>query len=573
MDVRASAIRESAKHLAIFFAMFCSVLLPAVMIPSVSRGAGNPANLWISATGEYSVDAIGITQVDDKSYLFLPGNLDMNTCRIGFDSEKVFLNGEELHSAQTPASVLHDEETNELLFVNGLRKRKITLVLMRGDNLPSIHITTESGSLKKIHQNKKNKEPGCIVLCDADRSRICEGELKHIKMRGNASTKYRKRNYAFKLTHGSNLLGMGRAKKWVLLGNHLDKSLIRNQITFDMARYAGLDYTPECRQVLLYINHEYLGLYLLTEKIEVDDDRVDIRDLEKETEALNEKRPEEYPAFGRTGITTGNCKGFQIPNEPDDISGGYIIEYEHDMHKYTGIISGCITKRGRCLRVVSPEYCSEAQINYISSLMQHFENAIFAKDGRDPDTGKHYSELADFDSLVNKYLINEVSKNYDSNISSEYFYKPDDSVSTKIYAGPVWDMDNTYGDYARPDTKKNLKPGGIYTGARGTLHFWWPGLYRQPDFYQAVVKRYHDTFVPAIEILLGLREGNGQLKSIDTYAAAIEKSSEMEFVLYPMLKTKRYQVQTGATPRENIEYLKRFIAQRMEFLSGEWIQK
>ena len=565
-----TASRKNTNHFCCFIAATFLMLL--CLLP-MKGTAENRTGFWISATGEYTADAIGITTVDEKSYLFLPGGLDLNAYRIGFDADSLYLNGTEAHSMQTPASALTAGKPNDLLFVNGESKRRISVIMVQGDSLPVMYILTESGSMKKVHQNKSNKEPGSMILTDSDGSRVYDGGLKHIKMRGNASTRYKKHNYAIKLTEGTNLFGMGKAKKWILLGNHLDKSLIRNQMTFDMARYAGLQYTPECRQVLVYINHEYMGLFLLTEKIEVDDDRVDIRNLEKETEEMNENKLNEYPAFGKKSLKGGNTKGFQIPNEPEDISGGYLVEYDHDLHKYSEIASGCITKRGRCLTIHSPEYSSEAQTKYIIGLLQSFENAIFAEDGRDPDTGKHYSEIVDFDSLVNKYLINEVSKNYDSNMSSEYFYKPDDSVSTKAYAGPVWDLDNTYGDYARKDNAMHLKPTGMYTSNKGSLSYWWPALYQQPDFREAVVKRYHEKFVPALEIMLGLREEDEQLKSLDTYAAAIEKSAAMEYIRYPLLKQKQNQVQTGTNLKENIDYLKTYILKRMKFLSEEWTLK
>ncbi len=545
----------------------CMLVLAGV--PGYGSGAGKTDGFWISPTGGHTIDAIHVYTDKEKHYLFVPGNRDLSNYRIGFDSDELQINGETV-SAQSPASVLRTDSANKLVFMNGKKKTQLSLTVMQGSHLPSLHILTETGTLNKIHKSKNNKEPGILVFYDADGNCIYNGNLKHIKMRGNSSVKYQKKNYAIKLEEGTGLLGMGKAKKWILLGNHLDKSLIRNQMTFDMARYAGMAFTPDCRQATVYINHEYMGLYLLTEKIEIDDDRVDIRDLEKETERINENKPESYPAFGNLYANRGSLKGFRIPNNPDDITGGYIIEYDHDLHHYTNEPSVFVTDRCMTVIVHSPEYCSEAQITYISDLMKGFENAIFSKDGRDPETGKHYSEFVDFDSLVNKYLINEVSKNYDANVASEYFYKPDDSVSDKAYAGPVWDMDNTYGTYARADTRSVLQPTGMQASRRGALHYWWPELYRQADFYQAVVKQYHETFMPAMEILLGKREESGTLKSIDTYAAAIEKSAEMEYIRYPHLKRKRYQVQTGSNPEENVAYLKKFITKRMKYLADEW---
>lgn len=544
------------------------------LFPANSHAAEKAGRFWISPTGGYSADAITVTEVKDQYWLFLPGNLDCSTWKIGFDADSLAINGESGVLPGSSANVLKTDRSNEIILKTGRKTKKMQVSVMRGSLLPSVHIVTESGSLKSIHRNKERKEKGSIILRGISGEILYDGELKHIKMRGNSSVRYPKKNYAIKLAEGASLLNMGKAKKWILLGNHLDKSLIRNQMTFDLARYAGMPYTPDCRQISVYINHEYMGMYLLTEKIETDDDRVNIRNLEKETEEMNNEKPETYPVFGNIHAKSGNLKGRMIPNEPEDITGGYILEYDHDLHQYADEPSVFVTNRTMMMIVHSPEYCSEHQIKYISALMKGFENAIFSKDGKDAETGKHYSEFVDFDSLVNKYLINEVSKNYDANMASEYFYKPDDSVSTKAYAGPVWDMDNTYGIYARPgeESKRILSPAGLQAARRGMLHYWWPELYRQPDFYEAVVKRYHEVFVPAMEIMLGLREDSETLKSIDTYYAETEKSAAMEYVRYPALKSKRYQVQTGRNPKENMDYLKEYIKKRMDYLSGVWTE-
>ena len=98
-------------------------------------------------------------------------------------------------------------------------------------------------------------------------------------------------------------------------------------------------------------------------------------------------------------------------------------------------------------------------MEYISGYMQSFEDAIYASDGIDPATGKHYTQLVDLDSLVNKYLIEEVSKNYDGNTSSMFFYKDSDAVDPLMYAGPCWDYDSAYASYAREDNAKRVLTG------------------------------------------------------------------------------------------------------------------
>lgn len=553
------------------FTMFLIISLGAGILFPVECFAGKDLSLWISPSGELTIDAIRYTSIKSgDKYLFLPGNLNLENALIGFDADEVSINGTQVISGQTAASVLIMDQPNKIEYKNGRATGKIIVTPMQGSVLPSVYITTESGSLRYIQRDKANKEPGFMILYDADGKQIYNGALKHFKMRGNASTKYVKKNYAVKLQNGKNLLGMGKAKKWVLIGNYLDKSLIRAQMTFAMARYAGLQYTPDCQQVSLYVNNDFLGTYLLMEKLEIDDDRVNIRDLGKETEEMNDQDLSSFPIAGSRHYQPGNYKGYQIPNEPEDCSGGYIIEYEHLGERYAENPSAYYTKRIMCLIIHEPEYCTEKQIKYIAKLMQGFENAIFAEDGNDPETGKHYSEFVDFESLVNKYLVNEVSKNYDANMASEYFYKPDDSVSTKAFAGPVWDLDNTWGTYSRADNRKSLNPASMTAAKGGTQAYWWPALYKQKDFLQAVKERYHETFVPALEILLGKREETEVLKSMDTYAAAIEKNVAMDYVRYPNLTYEKNGIQTGRNLKENIDYLKNYITKRMEYLSQEW---
>ena len=548
--------------------LFLCILL--LFLPGITgASADNSLEAWISPTGILTVDAIKFMEIQGQAYLFLPGKTDLSQYKIGFKAKKMLINGDPIKSG-TNAEILNVENITCTIYEGGYAK-KLPLKVMYGSDLPSLYIATRSGNLTKIHWSKEYKEKGRMILHDADGSVVYEGRLKHMKMRGNASVLYDKKNYAIKMEEGANLLGMGKAKKWILLGNHLDKSLLRNQFTFDMARYVGLDYTPECRQISLYVNNTYLGMYLLTEKIEIDDDRIAIRDLEKETELLNTRTLDSYATAGTRYINRGRYRGKKIPNDPEDISGGYLLEFEHIATAYSTTPSAYYTKHGLLLLVHEPEYCSDAQMKYITGLMQGFENAIFSKDGRDPETGKHYGEFVDFDSLVNKYLINEVSKNYDANMSSEYFYKPQDELSTKVYAGPVWDLDNTYGDYARSGNPDFLKPTGLFAAKQGGQDYWWPALYKQPDFYAAVVKQYQEKFIPAMEILLGLREESETLKSLDTYAAAVEKSVAMEYVLYPTLHWKQGLVQTGKDLEENIAYLKDYIARRMEYLTATWV--
>ena len=544
--------------------LLCLLMLCFAM--SAAQAAGG-VTLWVSGDGNQGVDAIEWYLNKNVYYLFLPGNVDRAGLRIGFSgTEQLKIGGETVQKGDS-ASVLPDEKT----VITDARGKKYTLQVMQGSaNLPALYITTESGTLDKIHAKKTNKEAGSLIFVTPEGEKAYDGALPHIKMRGNSSTTFKKKNYQIKLEDGANLMGMGKSRTWILTGNSRDKSLLRNQISLDMAMYAGLSYTPEHISAEVYINNQYMGLYLFSEKVMIDDDRVAITDLEAMNENLN-GNVEEAAMVGPKKATKGQFKAYQLAKEPEDITGGYLIEFESYPSRFKEEASAYHTTRAMTLVIKSPEYASVAQMEYISAFMQGFENAIFSKTGVDPDSGKHYAEFVDMQSLVNKYMIEEISKNYDGNNSSMFFYKPADSQSPLAFAGPVWDYDSAYGSYAQERNKRVLEGDGFWINNASGKSYWWPALYKQADFKAAVKEQYRLTFKPALEILLGLREAptNG-LRSLDDYAKSIEASAAMNLVRWPALKNPSTVAKTGHTFERNIDYLRKFLQERYEFLNKEW---
>ena len=553
-------------------ACVCGLILLLLLMPMAL--SESITDLWVSSDGGKGSDAIAWYREENKKYsyyLFLPGNVELSALKIGFTgAETITVQGEKVKNGDSAAFLKPGEQYTVTA------GKKYTLHVMQGSpDYPAVYITTESGSLKTIHKNKANKEAGTLLFVAADGKTEYDGALKYIKMRGNSSTTFKKKNYQVKLTQGTDLAGMGKSKTWVLTGNSRDKSLLRNQITLDMAEYAGMKYTPGHLYAELYINHEYMGFYLFGEKPMVDDSRVDITDLEAKTENLNDLELSEYAMTGSKTAQPGKYKANAIPNDPEDITGGYLVEYESYALRYKENASVYHTTRKSTLAIKSPEYCSEAQMEYISTYMQSFEDAIYASDGIDPATGKHYTQLVDLDSLVNKYLIEEVSKNYDGNTSSMFFYKDSDAVDPLMYAGPCWDYDSAYASYAREDNAKRVLTGkNLWIGDAKGGKYWWPALYKQQDFYAAMTARYKDVFRKAVDILLGAAEDEtGKLRSIDAYVEDIRQSAEMNFVRWPMLKHTSAVAKTGYTFDMNIDYLKNFITERKAFLDGLWLNE
>ena len=536
-------------------------------LPAAGALAGSP-DVWISPDGTLTADAITFNKNDGKGYtLYLPGWLDTKDLKFGVADGVSFTYGSRKIKTGDSAEIIKTGTTQIKI-----GKQKRSLSVMRGsDGFPTVFVVTESGSLKKIESNKNNREAGQLIFCGPDGEKQYDGALESVKCRGNSSMTFKKKNYQIKLEKSTDLLGMGKAKKWILTGNYRDKSFLRNQIMLDLSAAIGLNYTPAHMPAELYINHEYRGLYLFSEKVEIDKDRVAITNLENATKQMNETPLEKFKLIGKKKSAKGSFKAYDIPAEPEDITGGYLVEFESYPVRYGMEASAYTSKKGNILVLKSPEYASVAQMKYISSLFQSFENAIMANDGRDPETGKHYTEIADSESLALKYMIEEISENYDGNSSSQYFYKPADSTSELIYAGPVWDYDSTFGAYAaKHNAKYVLNPEYLWI-AKGDSTAWYPALYRHQDFRDLVADLWETRVKSAVEAILGKSEAEG-IRSINDWQKAIQDSVAMDRKRWPRPGSSDTVAQTGATFEANINFLKDFLAKRYQFLDKTWVR-
>lgn len=523
----------------LIFALIFSFLL-VIACNACAATVKRPENVYLSARAydgeQMPEDAVRWFQSGNTDYYFLmPAAADFSNARIwlGTDAAELTLSGKAYRNGD-PITISEDEP---LEFIIG-KKTVCSVHVLRG-NVDAMFVETATGSMKAIHKNKDYKENGNVFYLGKDGSVVYNGAMKHIKMRGNASVTMDKKNYTVKLMSGAKLAGMKKAKSWVLLGSFRDHTLLRNQITYSMAKYAGLPYTSSVAQIDLYLNHEYNGTYMLTEKIEVGKDRININDLDKANEAVNEQLPETYPTVGTKKTLKGQYKAYKLDHDPDDITGGYIIEYENWRARYSDAASSYTTTKGKVLNLKSPEYASVKEIEYIAEFMQGYEDAIFAPDGIDPKSGKHYDEFVDFDSLVRKYMLEEISMNEDGNGSSQYYVKPSDSESKVAFAGPCWDYDMTYACYESSQSR------GVTTDPEIFLHnkvnasqYWWPQLYKKTEFFEAVCETWKTTYSKALRILLGKEEDpDGVLLSIDQYTEQFRKSADMNFIRWPISKS------------------------------------
>ena len=285
------------------------------------------------------------------------------------------------------------------------------------------------------------------------------GGLEKFHGHGNSSFDYSvKKPYNIKFDKKTDLFGMGKAKKWSLIASWEDDALIRNAAGFFAGAQLGVEYASAYRFVDLYINGEYLGNYLVCESVEVGSTRVDIHDLEEANGAANLDVDVEQCPQRSSRDDKGSRKWVELPHEPEDVSGGYLMELDYPQY-YEQEVSGFVSPLGQCVTMKSPEYASEAEIAYISAFYAEAEEALCSETGYN-SLGKHYSAYFDMDSFVAAYLLCELSNNLDAAISSFFLYK--DTKDDKIHFCSPWDFDAAWG----------ISFGG--TGvASGRPDIWW----------------------------------------------------------------------------------------------------
>lgn len=447
-----------------------------------------------------------------------------------------------------------------------------TLVLMKSANIGSMYINTQSGTMDYIHLHLGNEEIGTMRMVDADGKELYNGDLAQIRGRGNATWKMPKKAYQIKLPADCDLVGQGAgaAKTWLLLANFSDKTKVHNVVAYDMAADMGMAYTCRSAFVDLYCNSEYMGTYQLCEKVQVANERVEIVDLEKETESVNGgEKLKNFLKFGQGEDAPGSQKGYEIPKNPEDITGGYLLELELK-DRYADEKSGFVTQRGKCVVIKEPEHASREQVAYIANYFQEFEDAVFAEDGVNPTTGKRYTEYFDLTSLAQKYIMEELVKNFDTEKTSQFFYKPSDSESKVGYCGPVWDYDNSYDNF-----KPAARNEGLYAANNQKYLFY--EMSRQADFQNEVKKQWKESYLPLIEMLTEQKpaEDTALLKPLSYYHDLLLPSATMDFTLFDNIDIPVYTstyINTGSTFQEHYDYLKNYLIDRADYLSSQWLQ-
>ena len=416
-------------------------------------------------------------------YLFIPGYADLSQVYLHKGaSYDFFLDGIPLTEGMAVEALQLDHAYTLAYTIYG-KEKSVSLTIARSGGVPTMYIDTFSGSMEYIHQEKNNQESASMRLYDANGNLCNTANIEEMSGRGNSTWETSdKKPYSLCFASETDLLEMGAAKRWILLANVLDESHLRNKLVYDFASEFGLNYSPDSKWIDLYLNGNYVGVYLLCERNEVHENRVNI--------------------------------------SGDNVN---LVSLELESRLENRNLNYFQTEAKQVLRVHYPLDASTDTVASINNAWQSVENALSSPDGIDRVTGKSWQELIDIESWSRKYLIEEVFGNLDGGYISQYFYMDENG---KAFAGPVWDYDYAIGN----DIMWQLTASNIQLVNKSHVHtnqyrVWFYALWQKEEFRNCVFSMYESEFVPLLEDILS--------KNTEEYVNCLSQAATLNSIRWP----------------------------------------
>lgn len=363
--------------------------------------------------------------------------------------------------------------------------------------------------------------------------------------RGNYTWTLDKKPYKINLDKKKNLCGMGEAKKWALIANHYDRSLLRNTVAMEIAQgFDNLAYTPDSVPVEVYVNGTYQGQYTLMERVNIGTNRVEIDELKDNDTGANNTAP--------------------------NVTGGYLLEWDFRAgadHNFQVGDSGWVG-------INEPEDESDgtgitaAQVNYISNYVNTADVTLFGSNFTDATNG--WRKYIDEDSAIDFYLVQELTKNLDANFyTSVNMYKTRDKVVNgvtvpgKLFFGPVWDFDTSMGSALYPANQGTttgwyVRNENAAIEAKQTTETWFNRMFADPVFAQRVEDRWQELYprIAASDTFVG------------SQASLIANSAAANFQLWDINEElEDVQVIKGSWSAE-VTYLRTWLKARIAWMNA-----
>lgn len=465
----------------------------------------------------------------------IPAGVDLSSVIIQFKQSGKYLkvNDEILISGQSVLD-LSEPVTIIISSKSGTEFSVTVNIETLNTGIPSIALTTDA--YQTI--NSKIDYIPCILFVGGGDQNVCpytvnENKLiiGNVKGRGNTSWGFPKKSYTVKLDSKESLLDLPASKNWTLISNYQDKTLLRNDFASKLSEVVGLNANMKTRSVDFWLNGKYWGTYLLTEKIEIEKNRIDI------TEFDNTLSPE------KVGYLLEWDGHVQEISEEQKRKWQTIENVLYDPAQDVYFIN---TTGWLVIHKPSPADITSEHLKY---LYEYFTELELALENEDYKTANKYMDL---ESFVQWYLVEDIMKNMDAGFwSSCYMYLDGSGI---LHMGPVWDFDMSLGNcnYGNCDTPDGDYISGIW---------YYRHLFRMPEFRNLAKTILNEKY----DDILSMKE------YVVKTAKMLEKSIKHNFAVWDILGhsvgANPIDVIKAKTYTAQIDVMLDFFNRRLDFVS------
>ena len=379
------------------------------------------------------------------------------------------------------------------------------------NSVPKITVVTEDGNGCSLEKSDGYVNAH-ITITDTDGTELTDDVS--FKVRGNTTALYwiDKKSFTFKFAKKKDVLGMGKGKKWAIVANSFDPTLLRNYLAFETANELEIPYTSNHKFVELWLDGSFRGNYVLFEPVQQGSDRVDI-DIES-----------------------------------NDGMKDFLVEYETE----TAMVNPNDTYfKAANVRFIAtdPDEPSEAQISYMQDVLSDIITTLQSC------SEEQIREKIDTSSFAKYYLLNEYFKTFDFSVTSVFFYYKDG----KLYAGPPWDYDlsmgNTNGELAGRCREANSSQG-VYADKNLFVYL------ADKSWFKEIVKNEYEEHY---NFFSHIHTDGGVLDTLrSTYTATIDRNYG-EAGWRASKWWINIQRQPDKTYDENYAFLKNWLAERCDW--------
>ncbi len=327
------------------------------------------------------------------------------------------------------------------------------------ESLPTISIVSEDGKNDFVTQPNRTEKwdyTKCTVSITGSEEKYLMSEVSAgVKVRGNYTANYDKKPLRIKFDKKQAMLGLNhgiKQKSWVLLAEVKDQSLLRNLSAFYLGhRILGSDgyYVTDFRPVRVEINGQFWGVYLLVEQQENKDGRVNVPNAEEGYTGndigyfaeydgyYSEEGPDGDPTFELNYHNWGEMNGPNGKVWPSQ--QGYTLKsdiFDSKQADYAGKFLECVY-----------------DVAYEATKGKYYDinpsGVSLARVTGNVEIAKHINKYIDLNSLVDTYLLQEITCDPDIGWSSFYLdFDLTDGADHRVRFEAPWDYDSALGNRA-----------------------------------------------------------------------------------------------------------------------------